>query len=81
MDIAIAGFPAETTEDEIRAALEEYGVVVTSVSIERPEGEGNHLATVGVDLDESGAKVLVRKIDGSFYKGQRLRAENYLLFR
>ncbi|MEA3412548.1 MAG: RNA-binding protein [Pseudomonadota bacterium] len=81
MDIAISGFPAETTEDEIREALEEYGVTVKEVSIELSNNPQRNLATVGVDLDESGARVLAKKINGSFYKGQRLRAENYLLFK
>jgi ribosomal protein L12E/L44/L45/RPP1/RPP2 len=81
MDIAISGFPAETTEDEIRETLEKYGVTVKEVSIELSDNPHRNLATVGVDLDESGARVLAKKLNGLVYKGQRLRAEIYLLFK
>jgi ribosomal protein L12E/L44/L45/RPP1/RPP2 len=81
VEIAISGFPSETTEDEIREALEKYGVTVKDVSIERSNDPQRNLATVGVDLDESGARVLAKKVNGSFYNGQRLRAETYLLFK
>ena len=81
MKIAIGGFPPDTSEAEIRQALEEFGAVVNSVRIETSEVEDKYLATVDVDTDETGARMLAEKIDGKFWKGKVLRANAYLFFK
>lgn len=81
MNIGISGFPPDTTEAEIREALENFGAVVNSISIEPSEKEGGYLATVDVDTDETGCKVLAEQINGKLWKGKQLRATAYLFFK
>ncbi|UCE89824.1 MAG: hypothetical protein JSW10_03060 [Pseudomonadota bacterium] len=78
MRIMIGGFPPDTTEDEIRKALEDYGVEVKGLSIQTPNNLARYLATVDVDLDKTGCKVLTEKINNRFWKGHRLKADYFL---
>ena len=78
MEIIIAGFPPETTEDEIKEALETYGVTTCKVTILKSHDPSRYTATVDVDTDETGCRVLAEKINGTVWKGKKLRA-NYFL--
>jgi hypothetical protein len=80
MNIAIEGFPPETTEDEIGTALAEYGVPVEKLEIHPSKDPNQYLAVVSVDTNEAGIKVLAQKINGQVWKGRRLSAE-YFLYR
>jgi hypothetical protein len=80
MNIAIRGFPSDTTEDEIRTALEEYGVPVERLTIHPSDDQNRFLAVVSVDTNQAGIKVLAQKINGQVWKGQQLSAE-YFLYR
>ena len=81
MKIGISGFPPETTEEEIRRPLEEFGAVVKSVTIEPSNIRERNVAIVDADTDETGAKVLVKKLDGFYWKGRKLHAYFYRFFR
>ena len=78
MNIGISGFPPDTSEEEIREALEEFGAVVTSVMITTSEDPDRYVATVDIDTDKLGMKVIAEKINGTVGKGKRLVAMGYL---
>ena len=79
MHISIRGFSPETSEQEIRQALEDFGVQVNSITYKTDEASGSvPLAIVDVETDQLGAKVLAEHIDGRFWKGKKLRARSYL---
>ncbi len=78
MHISISGFLPETTEEELRTPLEEFGAVVKSIRIEPSEDDHNYMAIVDVDTDEAGCRVLADKINGKVWKGRKLRARYYL---
>ena len=78
MNIGISGFPPDTSEEEIREALEEFGAVVTSVMITPSEDPDRYVATVDIDTDKLGMKVIADKINGTVWKGKRLVAMGYL---
>ena len=78
MHISISGFPPETTEDELREPLEEYGAVIKHITIEPSKNKDNYTAIIDVDTDETGCKLLAEKINGHIWKGKRLRARYYL---
>ncbi len=80
MHLSIGGFAPEATEEEIRAALQEAGVQVASVTIEPGEGEQT-LAVVDVETDETGAKALAERINGRIWNGRRLRARAFLFLK
>lgn len=80
MKIGIAGFPPDTTEEEIRQALVGFGVPVTHVTIEPSQDQDRFLAVVEADVDEAGARVLVDLINNKVWKGKTLRANRYLMF-
>lgn len=81
MKFVIGGFPPETTEQEIREPLEEFGAVITKVTIQPSEKEDGFLAIVEVDTDETGRKVLAEKINGKMWKGRKLRAPSILFLK
>jgi len=78
MHIAISNFSPETTIDEIRQALEDFGVSIRDITLENDEDGDHTLALVDVDTDELGAKALAERINGHVWKGRRLRARAYL---
>ena len=78
--LLISGFPKETSEGEIRGALESAGVPVKAILIERQGSEERPIALVEVDTDRNGMRVLTERLDGLVWKGHRLRAEHTLLF-
>ena len=80
MEIIIAGFPPDTTEDEIKEALEGYGAPTLEVKIMESNDPDRYTAAVDVDTDETGCRVLAEKINGTVWKGKKLRA-NYFLSR
>ncbi len=75
MQIAVSGFAPETTQEEIRKALENYGVVVDEITIYPSDNPERYLAVIGVDADETGAQVIIKAIHGKSWKGRRLSAE------
>ena len=79
MNIRIAGFDQDTTEDEIREALENFGVGVGEITMEPSDNPQRRFALIGVDTDETGCQVIVDKVNGKAWKGRRLEAE-YLKF-
>ena len=79
MNIRIAGFAQDTTEDEIREALENYGVGVEKITMVPSDNPELHAAVIGVDTDETGCQVIVDKVNSKAWKGRRLEAE-YLRF-
>jgi hypothetical protein len=81
MHISISGFLPETTEEELREPLEEFGAVVKGITIEPSEDDHNYMAIVDVDTDEIGCKVLADKINGKVWKGRKLRARYYLFVK
>lgn len=81
MHISISGFPADTSEEEIREALEESGATVTKITMEPSDSGKRTLAVVDVDTDETGAKVIAERIDGHVWKGRRLTARAYLFLK
>ena len=56
MNIGISGFPPDTTEEEIREALEEFGALVRNVKITTSNDPNNFLATVDIDTDKLGLR-------------------------
>jgi len=78
MNIGISGFPPDTSEEEIREALEEFGAVVTSVMITPSEDPDRYVANVNIDTDKLGMKVIADKINGTVWKGKKLAASGYL---
>ncbi len=78
MKIAVGGFEPDTTEDEIRLALEKYGAVINSVTIQESDDESKYLAVIDVDTNEAGANVLVKNIDGHIWKDRKLSAMKFL---
>ncbi|HHJ17266.1 MAG TPA: RNA-binding protein [Gammaproteobacteria bacterium] len=80
MEIIISGFPPETTEDEIKEALESHGAPILEVKIMESNDVDRYTATVDVDTDETGCRVLAEKVNGTVWKGKKLRA-NYFLSR
>jgi len=80
MKIGIAGFPPDTTEEEISQALKDFGVPVTHVAIEPSKDQDRFLAVVEAEVDEAGARVLVDLINNKVWKGKTLRANRYLMF-
>ena len=81
MRISISGFPADTTDEEIRSAFEDFGATVNGITMEPSDDGKRTLAVVDVDTDETGAKMLAEKINGHIWKGQRLRARAYLFLK
>ena len=81
MHIGISGFPAGTTEEEVKAALESYGAPIISVEFKESDDPERIVALVDVDTNEIGRKVLAEKIDGHVWKGRKLSAQSYLLFK
>ena len=81
MKIGVGGFPPETDAEEIRQALEDFGVPVNEVTIGASPDPSRYLALIYADVDEAGARVLVDKIDGKMWKGKQLRADRYLMFK
>ncbi|MEA3291172.1 MAG: RNA-binding protein, partial [Pseudomonadota bacterium] len=81
MNIGISGFPPDTSEADIREALEKYGAIINKITIQPSKREDGYLANVDVDTDETGCKVLVEKINGVFWKGRKLRAHSYLFLK
>ena len=81
MKIGIAGFPPDTTEEEIGQALKDFGVPVKHVVIESSNDPGRFLAVVDAEVDETGARVLVDLINNKMWKGKMLQAHSYTMFR
>jgi hypothetical protein len=77
MNIGISGFHPDTTEEEIRTGLEKFGAVVNSVVITPSEDPDRYVATVDIDTDKLGMKVIADKINGKIWKGKRLVAMGY----
>ena len=80
MKIGIAGFPPDTTEEEIGQALKDFGVPVRHVLIEPSNDPERFLAVVDAEVDETGARVLVELINDKVWKGKSLRAQSYRMF-
>ena len=78
MNLSIRGFPADTTEQEIRDALEKFGAKVNSVEIMLSENPDRHLAVVDIDTDRLGIDVIADRINGVVWKGKRLVAQGTL---
>ena len=78
MNIGISGFTPDTTEEEIQEALEKFGATVRSVKITTSDDLDRYLATVDIDTDKLGMKVIAEKINGTVWKGKRLAATGYL---
>ena len=71
MRIVIENLPHDVSEDEIRQALSPFAPAGTITLIK----EGSMpSAVIAVDMTHTAAVTLARRIDGHFYKGQRLRA-------
>ncbi len=81
MHISISGFPPDTTEQDLREPLEEFGAIVKSIRIEPSDDDHNYLALIDVDTDETGCKVLADRINGHVWKGRKLRARYYLFVK
>ncbi len=81
MKISIGGFPPDTTEEEIRKPLEEFGAVINKISIQPSEKEGGYMAILDVDTDETGCKVLAEQINGKMWKGKQLRARSFMFLK
>ena len=81
MKIGIAGFPPDTTEEEIGQALKDFGVPVTHVTIEPSKYPARFLAVIDADVDETGARVLEKLINNKVWKGKTLQARRYTMFR
>ncbi len=81
MRISISGFPEDTSESEIRTALEDFGATVKQITMEPSDDGKRTLAVVDVDTDETGAKIIAEKINGRIWKGRRLRARAYLFMK
>ena len=81
MKITVSGFPPDTTEEEIREAIEDYGAAVTSVTVDPSEDPSEYLAVIDVDTDETGCKVLVDAINGLVWKDRTLRAQRFLFVK
>lgn len=81
MHISIANFPADTTKEEIREALEEAGATVLKVTLEPSDNGKRTLAVVEVDTDETGARALAESLNGHLWKGKQLRARAYLFLK
>lgn len=81
MKIAVRGFPPETTEEEIREALEKYGAVVEKIVIEPAKNPEEYLALIEIDTDETGCQVLADAINGTVWKDRRLRADRFMFTR
>ena len=81
MKITIGGFPPDTTEEEIREPLEQFGAVINSITIEKSKLDDGQMAVLDVDTDETGCKVLAEKINGTLWKGRKLRAHSYLFLK
>ena len=80
MKIGIAGFPPNTTEEEISQALKDFGVPVRHVLIEQSNDPNRFLAVVDAEVDETGARVLVDLINNKMWKGKMLEAHRYTMF-
>ena len=78
MKIGVGGFDPNTTEDEIRSALERYGAVINNVTIQNSDDPYRYLAIIDVDTNEAGANVLVKNINGHMWKDRQLRAMKFL---
>ncbi|WP_293688127.1 RNA recognition motif domain-containing protein [Thiolapillus sp.] len=81
MHISISGFPPDTTIEELREPLEEYGAVIRDLTIEPSNNEDNYIAMVDVDTDDTGCKILAEKINGRIWKGKKLRARHFLFIK
>ncbi|WP_457676447.1 hypothetical protein [Thiolapillus sp.] len=81
MHISISGFPPDTTEQDLREPLEEFGAIVKNIRIEPSDDDHNYLALIDVDTDETGCKVLADRINGHVWKGRKLRARYYLFVK
>jgi len=79
--IGVSGFAEDTTVEEVKEALESYGAPIISVEFKESEDPARILALIDVDTNEIGCKVLAEKIDGHVWKGRKLRAQSYLLFK
>ena len=78
MNLGISGFPPDTTEEEVHEALEKFGAVIQGVIITPSTDPDRYLATVTIDTNRTGIKVLAKKIDGTTWKGKRLSAADFL---
>ena len=78
MHITISGFPPDTTTEDLRAPLEEFGAKVRDISIQPSKDQSAYMAIVEVDTDKTGAKVLANKIDGKIWRGKKLRSRYYI---
>lgn len=81
MHISVSGFPPDTTEEELKEPLEEFGAAVKSIKIEPSEDDHNYMALIDVDTDETGCKILAEKINGRVWKGRKLRARYFLFVK
>jgi len=78
MEIVISGFAPETTEADLREAMETYGAHVLSINILISNNPDRYVAMIDVETDELGCKVLVEKVNGLVWNGHRLRAGYFL---
>ena len=81
MHISVSGFPPDTTEEELREPLEEFGAIIKNIKIEPSEDDHNYMALIDVDTDETGCKILAEKINGRVWKGRKLRARYFLFVK
>ncbi|WP_456444753.1 hypothetical protein [Thiolapillus sp.] len=81
MHISVSGFPPDTTEEELREPLEEFGAVIKNIKIEPSADDHNYMALINVDTNETGCKILAEKINGRVWKGRKLRARYFLFVK
>jgi RNA recognition motif-containing protein len=74
LNILIGQLPADVTEELIRERLS--GVVkVKDVTVVREGSPEKVTAVVGVDESRPAAEFVVRRINGLYFRGRRLRAQ------
>ena len=81
MHISVSGFPPDTTEEELREPLEEFGAIIKNIKIEPSEDDHNYMALIDVDTDKTGCRILADRINGRVWKGRKLRARYFLFVK
>lgn len=78
MNIFVRGFPPDTTSEEIKQAIQDFGAPVNKVDIQPSDDPDRYVAVIDTPVDNTGARVLAEKINGTVWKGKKLVAENML---
>ncbi|ARN75721.1 RNA recognition motif domain-containing protein [Oceanicoccus sagamiensis] len=74
MNILLGGLPDNTQEKELRDTLEQIGCPLIKLTLITSVYHNRVTAVVELKTDELGCNALVKRLNGHFWHGQRLRA-------